>query len=107
MDEVERMFAGDKAPAHKALLEATRLWMPGQTTKVGPVLYDLVPLFYLTDPSLVETERMRVNVELVGERTRGFTVPEADADGTVDVSRTMRVETMRDRFLATLGITAP
>ncbi len=45
-----------------------------------PHIYDLAPIFYLTHPELFETVDCRVNVELEGRYTRGYTVPDFNAE---------------------------
>lgn len=74
MDEVERRLGVADSPAAAALLECTRLWGEHRYLKPGPVLYDLVPLFWLIDPSLVDTRESTIRVELQGQHTRGMTI---------------------------------
>jgi purine nucleosidase/pyrimidine-specific ribonucleoside hydrolase len=74
MDEAERRLGAEDTPTARALLECTRLWAPHRGHKPGPVLYDLVPLLWLTDDSLVETRPSTIRVELQGRYTRGMTV---------------------------------
>lgn len=74
MDEVERRLGPAGSAVANALLECTRLWGPHRGHKSGPVLYDLVPLFWLIDPLLVETRQSTIRVELRGNLTRGMTI---------------------------------
>ena len=74
MEEVEEHYSAGKHPAHVALRDCTRLWGPHRGGKVGPVLYDLVPIFYTAYPTCVKTEKSHVRVEMNGTYTRGQTV---------------------------------
>ncbi len=73
MDDVRRHFS-TPSPIHKVLLDCTELWGPHRGRKEGPVLYDLVPIFWLADPSSVKSRRSAIRVELDGKYTRGQTV---------------------------------
>jgi purine nucleosidase/pyrimidine-specific ribonucleoside hydrolase len=74
MDQVEQEFRGDAHPSHTALRECNRLWDMYRGWKHGPILYDLVPIFYTADPACVVTRKSFVRVELNGTYTRGQTV---------------------------------
>ena len=56
---------------HKIFRECHDLWWGKD-----PAIYDLAPLYYLIHPELYETIDCRVNVELEGKYTRGYTVPD-------------------------------
>ena len=60
---------------HNIFTECTNYWHPTR----DPYIYDLGPLYYLLNPELYETVDCRVNVELEGKYTRGYTVPDFDA----------------------------
>ena len=49
----------------------------------GPVLYDLVPVFWLADENCVKTRRSRIRVEREGTYTRGQTVRIGHEEGPV------------------------
>jgi inosine-uridine nucleoside N-ribohydrolase len=74
MEEVERHLARSGNPMHQALHQCTHMWAPHRGSKPGPVLYDLVPLFWLADESCVTTRPSNLRVELDGRYTRGQTV---------------------------------
>jgi inosine-uridine nucleoside N-ribohydrolase len=62
-------------------------WLPLQTSKPGPVMYDLAPLLWRFRPDLFQTERLRVAVELAGTLTYGWTVAVAGpANAAVSVA---------------------
>ena len=60
---------------HNIFRECHKLWWGKE-----PHIYDLAPIFYLTHPELFETVDCRVNVELEGKYTRGYTVPDFNAE---------------------------
>lgn len=75
MTEVADSFAEAGNPVHQVLRDCTALWGEMQLWgRPGPVLYDLVPIFWLVDPSSVKTRHSTIRVELVGRYTRGQTV---------------------------------
>lgn len=81
MDEVDREFGRSDRQIHRVLYDCTMLWAPHRGRKPGPVLYDLVPLFWLADPRTVQTRQSTVRVELDGKYTRGQTVRLSGDDG--------------------------
>ena len=81
MADVDQHFSADH-PIYRTLRECTTLWGPGRGHKSGPVLYDLVPVFWLADESNVQTRRSTIHVELQGTWTRALTIRVAD-DGPV------------------------
>jgi len=73
-EEIEQLFRDSPDPLLQALLATTRLWRPHCGTKPGPILYDIVPVFWAVRPEMVTTQPMQVHIELSGQLTRGFTV---------------------------------
>ena len=75
MAEVEEAFGGSDSAVHRVMCDCTQLWYrKAHSYKAGPVLYDLVPVFWLADQSCVTTCRSTIRVELEGQYTRGQTV---------------------------------
>jgi len=101
MDEVDQHFGSRSTPLYEALYDCTQLWGPRRGHKTGPVLYDLVPVFWLADPACVQTQRSSIRVELVGKYTRGQTVrvPD-DGNGPVIESLELDADAMVREFLA-------
>jgi purine nucleosidase len=74
--DVESYLGGTTDPLLEALYETTQMWLPHHRHIVpGPVLYDVVPVFWAADPSLVKTTEMQLRVETQGFFSRGFTIP--------------------------------
>lgn len=82
MDDVQAAFGGSTSPICRVLSDCTSLWSPSRGGKAGPVLYDLVPVFWVADNSIVETHESTIRVELHGTYTRGQTV-RTSSQGTV------------------------
>lgn len=78
MDEVEKHFGGPQNGPLQVLYECTMLWAARRWLKPGPVLYDLAPVFWAADPTLVKTRPSTIRVELEGTYTRGQTVRVAE-----------------------------
>ena len=104
MDDVAREFSG-AGPVYRVLRECTDFWAPGRGHKPGPVLYDLVPVFWLADETCVKTRRSTVHVELHGTHTRGQTVRTGD-DGPVIESLELDADGMVREFIAIMHETA-
>ena len=79
MEEVEARFAGSEKPVIRALYDCTQLWAAWRGPKLGPVLYDVVPVFWAVDRSCVRVRRSTIRVELEGG-ARGRTVRETPAE---------------------------
>jgi len=98
MPEVERRWGASTDPLHQGLVAATRIWFSHPNLgKPGPVLYDLVPLFWTADPACVTTRTTPVRVELEGQYTRGFTVAQRDGP-PVQVSVQLDAQALVERF---------
>ena len=74
MDEAQAAFGDCPSLICRVLSDCTALWGPSRGVKTGPVLYDLVPVFWVADSALVETCESTIRVELNGTYTRGQTV---------------------------------
>lgn len=99
MDEVDKEFGSGDSPIYEVLKTCTDFWAPGRGHKPGPVLYDLVPVFWLGDESCVETRHSTVHVELKGTYTRGQTVRTGD-DGPVLESIDLDPQAMVQQFIS-------
>ncbi|MHC4672131.1 MAG: nucleoside hydrolase [Planctomycetota bacterium] len=99
MDDMEEQFGTSTKPAHRVLAQCTRLWAPHKGIKPGPVLYDLVPLFWLADPNSVKTRRSCIRVELEGTYTRGQTLRVGRQAGSVMESIDLNPENMIAQFV--------
>ena len=105
MEQVEQQFGGGTSPVHQVLADCTSLWGPHRGRKAGPVLYDLVPIFWLADESSVRTRRSTIRVELQGQYTRGQTVRMGDT-GPVMESIDLNAEGMVRHFVQTINLAA-
>jgi inosine-uridine nucleoside N-ribohydrolase len=98
MPEMERRWGASPDPLHQGMVAATRLWFArAHYGKPGPVLYDLVPLFWAADPACVTTRTTGVRVELEGQYTRGFTVARSDGP-PIQVSTGLDAPALVERF---------
>lgn len=103
MEEVEQHYGTSVHPAHVAMRECTRLWGPHRGGKPGPVLYDLVPIFYTAYPTCVKTEKSHVRVELNGTYTRGQTVRvRGEGEPLITESVDLNPQELVNEFLSTL-----
>ena len=74
MEDVRRQCCG-RSPLHEVLLACTETWFSRIGASLpGPVLYDLVPVYWAVDHDWIETRSSTVRVELEGAYTRGQTV---------------------------------
>jgi purine nucleosidase len=91
---VEKLKASGK-PEHRLVSAMLDAWTGGTGFR-QPVLHDPLALATLVDSRIVTVEKTRVDVELKGEHTRGFTVltdgvPNASVCLSVDVDRFLRL----------------
>ena len=105
MEDVARHFANSTSPVRQVLADCTHLWGPHRGRKAGPVLYDLVPVFWLADESCVQSRPAAIRVELEGRYTRGQTVRVADT-GPVRESVGLNPEDMVAEFLRLVDLAA-
>ncbi|MCX8183711.1 MAG: nucleoside hydrolase [Crenarchaeota archaeon] len=89
---VEKLKASGK-PEHRLVSAMLDAWTGGTGFR-QPVLHDPLALATLVDDKIVKVEKTRVEVELKGEYTRGFTVL---TDGSPNASVCLNVDV--DRFL--------
>jgi purine nucleosidase/pyrimidine-specific ribonucleoside hydrolase len=99
MDDVDEHFGGTDHPVLRVLHDCTQLWGPCRGRKAGPVLYDLVPVFWLADNACVETRRSAIRVECQGTFTRGQTVRMPGDDGPVLESLQLDADDMVRQFI--------
>ena len=101
MQEVEDAFAGSQNPLHQVLLDCTELWWEKVRggRKSGPVLYDLVPVFWLANSLLIETLATSVRVELDGRYTRGQTVRVCEERKSVLESECLDQDALMTEFM--------
>ena len=55
---------------HNIINDCLKVWLENY----DPVLYDLAPVYYLTNPEWYEVKNTGVDVELAGKYTRAYTV---------------------------------
>ena len=79
-------------------------WLPLQTWKDCPVVYDLAPVLHAFRPDLFRTERIGVGVDCGRSLAEGWTIRDNAAPRTVDVTTDMDAEAARALLLETLGI---
>ncbi|MEM2584131.1 MAG: nucleoside hydrolase [Thermoproteota archaeon] len=94
MSIVERLGSSDK-PEHKLVYSMLEAWRKSTGHK-QPILHDPLALAVVVDNRIVYIENTRVDVELKGEYTRGFTVitggiPNASICLEVDVERFLKL----------------
>jgi len=107
MEEVDQHFGSSDSPVHRVLADCTRLWGPHRGRKPGPVLYDLVPLFWLVDENCVRTRRSTVRVELEGHYTRGQTIRMSGEEaGPVRESIDLDAEDLVRQFIQIMDLAA-
>ncbi|MBQ9358833.1 MAG: nucleoside hydrolase [Abditibacteriota bacterium] len=73
-ERLREAFCDMSRPVHRIIRESTALWWGRD-----PVLYDIAPVFYLTDPELFDTRPCALHTELEGRFTRGLTVADYNA----------------------------
>lgn len=76
---LERLRQSD-SPSCKLLWEMTQIWLQGTGAKT-PVLNDPLAVAIAVRPEIAKLERVRVEVELRGTHTRGFTIVNPDPTG--------------------------
>lgn len=103
MADVETAFGVGENPAHRTLYDCTQLWWKKVKGghKAGPVLYDLVPIFWLADQNSVKTRKSSIRVELRGQYTRGQTVRTGQAENVTE-SLDLDADSMVREFVATM-----
>ncbi|MEM1557336.1 MAG: nucleoside hydrolase [Thermoproteota archaeon] len=94
MSMVERLGSSDK-PEHKLVYSMLEAWRKNTNSK-QPILHDPLALATVVDNRIVSVENARVDVELKGDYTRGFTVvtgsmPNASICLEVDVERFLKL----------------
>ena len=96
-------------PVHQVLYDCTKLWWQKVQggAKGGPVLYDVAPVFWIADPSTVQTKKVSVRVELDGQYTRGQTVRVPKGRENVLESVSLDAAALRSQFTALLAEAAP
>lgn len=103
MADVQQAFGASDNPVHQVLHDCTQLWW-GKVQggrKAGPVLYDLVPIFWLADQSSVKTRASSIRVELRGQYTRGQTVRTGNSDNVME-SLDLDADSMVREFVGTM-----
>lgn len=104
--EVNRYFSRATEPILKALYDTTNLWLSHRGSKPGPVLYDLIPVFWAADSALAETVEMQLRVETNGVFSRGFTIPiRSEKQNRVSVSRKIDPDKLKSMLLQIIGAT--
>lgn len=105
MAEVQATFGVGDNPIHRVLRDCTELWWEKVRggAKSGPVLYDVVPVFWLANPRSVQTRNASVRVELDGHYTRGQTVRVPDGHKNILESVSLDAGALRSRFTAILA----
>ncbi len=94
-------FRQSANPLHQAIGRAIDHWLPAQSWKPGPVMYDLFPVVWSYDRSFYSTAEMRVKVETRGEATQGMTVV-CGSGSPIAVTTDIRAEALRACYLETV-----
>jgi purine nucleosidase len=103
MAQVEEHFGSSNNPLHRVIRECTALWEPCRGGRPGPVLYDLVPVFWLANNNCVQTRQSEIHVEIDGKYTRGQTMRRPDSsNGRVLELTDLDSEQMMHEFLRIL-----
>jgi purine nucleosidase len=82
-DGVERLRAG-RTPFQEAVARQVELY-PFFAANRYTFVHDPLAVAAILDPSLVETQRVRIDVELAGQYAAGMTLMSADASGSIEV----------------------
>ena len=77
-------------------------WLPLQTWKDCPVLYDLAPVLATFRSEIFRTERMGVGVDGGGSLADGWTIRDDNAPQTVDVTLDLDAAAAHDIFMETM-----
>lgn len=103
MEQVKEHFGRSNDPVHRVIRECTALWEPCRGGRPGPVLYDLVPVFWLADNNCVQTRQSEIHVEIDGKYTRGQTMRRPDSsNGRVSELTDLDSQQMIHEFLRLL-----
>lgn len=94
-------IAAAPTPLAQALSQNIELWRPKQGAKPGPVMYDLAPIVWAFQPDLYPTEPRRVDVELKGEHTLGWTIPRS-GEPNVELSVDVKSEDVLAMYMDTI-----
>jgi purine nucleosidase/pyrimidine-specific ribonucleoside hydrolase len=100
-DLVERLGKVDR-PICRLLHRMTELWWPHRGEKAGPVLYDVVPVAWAFDPSLVRTERLCVQMQTAPGPAFGWTVVVSGGEPNMEVTTNVEEEQVRNLVLESL-----
>lgn len=102
-DQMARILAGG-TPLHHLIADQIVRYMRLRH-RDWTYLHDPLAVATIVDPSLVRTERLRVNVEVRGELLAGATVARRVTDGTENVDVAVAVDAARfvDLLLSRLG----
>jgi inosine-uridine nucleoside N-ribohydrolase len=87
-EEMLERLRTHESPWCQLLWQLTTLWQRS-TGAVSPVLNDPLAVAIALFPDLAETERVRVEVELRGDQTKGCTVITADPTGNGEVVKSV------------------
>ena len=77
-------------------------WLPLQTWKKCPVVYDLAPVLYAVRPDLFRTECIGVGVDCGRSLADGWTIRDNRAPRTVEVTTDIDADAARNLLLETL-----
>lgn len=108
-EEIERMRAlgGRLASAAVDVLSSYAKFYESATGKNAPPLFDAVAAAAVVEPGILTTSKVRVEVEVEGEHTRGATVCDLkgqwDRTPNADVGRELDVPAFWEVLLRSLG----
>lgn len=98
---VRRLGEVDR-PICRLLHRMTELWWPHRGEKAGPVLYDVVPVAWALNPSLVTTECLCVQVQTAPGPAFGWTVVVSGGEPNMEVTTDIQEERVRNLVLESL-----
>ncbi len=70
LSDCEKYLCDKNNIIHNIINDCLKLWVPN----LDPVLYDLAPVYYLTNPEWFEVKDTGIDVELSGKYTRAYTI---------------------------------
>ena len=73
-DECE-IFTQQDSPLHEALYESIQRFLPVQSWKPGPVMYDIFPFIWAMGLEYYTLKHQSVKIETCAEHARGMTLP--------------------------------
>lgn len=98
---VKRLGEVDR-PICRLLYRMTEIWWSHRGQKASPVLFDVVPVAWTLEPTLVTTENLCVQVQTAPGPALGWTVVVPGGEPNLEVTTDIQEERVRNLVLETL-----